>query len=96
MFGTNDNATTTGNHHVLDGQLGALKEGIRKLAVKISNEPSISRARAAGVKATDWMKAHPFITAGIALGVAVAIVRGLAGHRAKSWIDEREPRSSPH
>jgi hypothetical protein len=64
-------------HHVLEEQLGAFKDGVTKLIDRIVSRPAEepSRFKAFTDKATEAIKEHPIAAAAVALGLGYLLVR---------------------
>ncbi len=71
------NSTTKSDHHMLEAQIDALKDGVKKLVDRVTAKPSgePSRLRAFAGKATETIKAHPIAAATVALGLGYLVVR---------------------
>jgi len=71
------NGTTKDDHHLLEAQIDAFKNGVRKLIDRVSTKPADepSRLKAFADKATETIKAHPIAAVALALGLGYAVVR---------------------
>jgi len=65
------------NHHLLEHQLDALKEGVQKLIDRVGTKPSgePTRIRTYAEKATETIQEHPFAAIAIALGLGYVSAR---------------------
>lgn len=63
--------------HLVDERFEALKSGMHKLIDRVMVQPdgSPSRVQTWAKKATDAVKAHPYLAVGIALGTGYAIIK---------------------
>lgn len=76
-MGTISNGHFDSARHLVDDKFESLKSGMHKLVDRVMSQPdgSPSRIQTWTAKATEAVKAHPYLAIGIAVGTGYAIVK---------------------
>ncbi len=77
MGTVNTNGRLDSARHLVDERFEALKSGMHKLVDRVmtQSDGSPSRVQKWATKATEAVKAHPYLAVGIALGTGYAIIK---------------------